>query len=203
MGGRQRGFTLVELAIVLVIIGLILGMAFKGRDLIDGAKVKNLQAQYNKVVAGINVFYERYGFYPGDGCTSGSPAKVSDCNGTKDGMISGDNERQAFWVLLIDRTGILQASDRKSVLGQDWIVWNSGTPNWLWMDFAGEANADIRYVCQLDKLMDDGDSTTGIVRDGDPGNTGPTYATAKQTYKSSDDCWALSGQANVLMRVMP
>lgn len=45
---KQSGFTLVELAIVLVIIGLILGMAFKGKDLIDGAKVKNLAAQYNK-----------------------------------------------------------------------------------------------------------------------------------------------------------
>ena len=64
---RNQGFTLVELAIVLVVIGLILGMAFKGKDLIDGAKVKNLAAQYNKVVAGANTFYEKYGFYPGDG----------------------------------------------------------------------------------------------------------------------------------------
>ena len=41
----QSGFTLVELAISLVIIGLVLGMTFKGRELIDGAKVKSVQAQ--------------------------------------------------------------------------------------------------------------------------------------------------------------
>lgn len=35
MQRSQTGFTLVELAIVLVVIGLILGMAFKGKDLID------------------------------------------------------------------------------------------------------------------------------------------------------------------------
>ncbi|MDQ5888705.1 MAG: hypothetical protein QG667_1999, partial [Pseudomonadota bacterium] len=74
MKPRQTGFTLVELAIVLVVIGLILGMAFKGKDLIDSAKVKNLAAQYNKIVAASNTFYEKYGSYPGDGCSAnGNP----------------------------------------------------------------------------------------------------------------------------------
>jgi prepilin-type N-terminal cleavage/methylation domain-containing protein len=67
---KQTGFTLVELAIVLVIIGLILGMAFKGKDLIDGAKVKSLAAQYNKIQAAFNIYFEKYGAYPGDGCTA-------------------------------------------------------------------------------------------------------------------------------------
>ncbi|WP_182075354.1 type II secretion system protein [Deefgea sp. CFH1-16] len=46
---KKRGFTLVEMAIVLVIIGLILGAAFKGKDLIDSAKVKNMAAQVGKM----------------------------------------------------------------------------------------------------------------------------------------------------------
>jgi len=39
---RQRGFTLVEIAIVLVIIGLLLGGVLKGQGLIDSARVKNI-----------------------------------------------------------------------------------------------------------------------------------------------------------------
>ncbi|MBP9610124.1 MAG: type II secretion system protein, partial [Laribacter sp.] len=37
---NQSGFTLIELSIVLVVIGLIIGMWFKGKDLIDSAKTK-------------------------------------------------------------------------------------------------------------------------------------------------------------------
>lgn len=47
---QQSGFTLVELAIVLVVIGLILGMAFKGKDLIDSAKVKNMRRSTTRLL---------------------------------------------------------------------------------------------------------------------------------------------------------
>ena len=78
MRHAQHGFTLVELAIALVIIGLVLGMTFKGRELIDGAKVKSVQAQYGKISAAMNIFFEKYGFYPGDGCaSSGVSARAS------------------------------------------------------------------------------------------------------------------------------
>jgi len=39
---KQSGFTLIELAIVLVIIGLLLGGVLKGQELINSAKVKNM-----------------------------------------------------------------------------------------------------------------------------------------------------------------
>ena len=41
---KQSGFTLIELAIVLVIIGLLLGGVLKGQELINSAKVKNMAA---------------------------------------------------------------------------------------------------------------------------------------------------------------
>ena len=40
MNKQQSGFTLVEIAIVLVIIGLLLGGVLKGQELINSAKVK-------------------------------------------------------------------------------------------------------------------------------------------------------------------
>lgn len=202
---KQNGFTLVELAIVLVIIGLILGMAFKGKDLIDGAKVKNLAAQHNKIVAGINIFYEKYGSYPGDGCGAGQPAAgTAVCAGTKNGLIESGNEAAAFWVALIDRSNILTNAERRSVFGQDWDVWNStgaGNPSFAgtravagsWLDLPGSAQADPRFVCALDRQIDDGESGSGIVRDAD----------STTSYTATSDCWALSGQVNVVMRLLP
>ena len=46
---RQAGFTLVEIAIVLVIIGLLLGGVLKGQELVNNAKVKNLANDFRAV----------------------------------------------------------------------------------------------------------------------------------------------------------
>lgn len=62
----NRGFTLVELAIVLVIIGIILGAVLKGQELIKNAKFKRLYNQYREVAAAVYTYYDKYGKYPGD-----------------------------------------------------------------------------------------------------------------------------------------
>jgi len=64
--GKTRGFTLVELAIVLVIIGIILGAILKGNELINNAKVKRLQNDLRGLEAAIWTFYDRTGRMPGD-----------------------------------------------------------------------------------------------------------------------------------------
>jgi prepilin-type N-terminal cleavage/methylation domain-containing protein len=64
--GKVRGFTLVELAIVLVIIGIILGAILKGTELINNAKVKRLQNDLRGLEAAIWTFYDRTGRMPGD-----------------------------------------------------------------------------------------------------------------------------------------
>lgn len=62
----QRGFTLVELAIVLVIIGIILGAILKGTELINNAKVKRLQNDLKGIEAAMWTYYDRQGRMPGD-----------------------------------------------------------------------------------------------------------------------------------------
>ena len=195
MRKSNRGFTLVELAIVLIIIGLILGMVFKGRHLIDSAKVKHLAAQYNKILAAVNTFYERYGYYPGDGCNRKDPPSVSVCSNPKDGILTSQQEREAFWHLLINVTHILSASDRRSVFGQDWQIWY-GTSNGRsgdWLDLPGGNQADIRLVCALDQMVDDGESGSGDVQVHNNSNA----------YHSDSDCWSLNGQVNVVIYVLP
>jgi prepilin-type N-terminal cleavage/methylation domain-containing protein len=74
--GKVRGFTLVELAIVLVIIGIIMGAILKGQELINNAKVKRLQNDLRGLEAAIWTFYDRYGRFPGD-CNNNGTIEVS------------------------------------------------------------------------------------------------------------------------------
>src|SRR5215468_10170824 len=61
-----RGFTLIEIAIVLVIIGLLLGGVLKGQELITGARVRNLISQQDGIKAAFFGFQDRYRALPGD-----------------------------------------------------------------------------------------------------------------------------------------
>ncbi len=63
---RQRGFTLVEIAIVLVIVGLLLGGVLKGQELITSARVRNLADQATSIQAAYHGFIDRYRQVPGD-----------------------------------------------------------------------------------------------------------------------------------------
>lgn len=206
-----KGFTLIEMAIVLVVIGLILGMVYKSRQLIDSAKVKKMAAQYNKIIAGMNTFYDRYGSFPGDGCGTSSSYNINapnpmDCDGEKNGVIEGlsnnnwpgqyDREAFAFWQLLIDKTQILTKADRESIFGQPWDLQQGLTSfadtNTDWLDLPGNDQADLRLVCALDKKIDDGLPSSGNVR-----------TVNSNQYNSDSDCWSLNGQIDVKLKVLP
>ena len=62
----QSGFTLVEIAIVLVIIGLLLGGILKGQEMITQAKIKNIVNDLNGMSAAIYSYHDRYRALPGD-----------------------------------------------------------------------------------------------------------------------------------------
>ena len=63
---NQSGFTLIEIAIVLVIIGLLLGGVLKGQELINTARVRALNNTVDGVTAAWFSFQDRYRAYPGD-----------------------------------------------------------------------------------------------------------------------------------------
>lgn len=64
--GRQAGFTLIEMSIVLVIIGLIIGGILKGQEIIESSRSKNVLAEIERIRAAANTFYDRYAALPGD-----------------------------------------------------------------------------------------------------------------------------------------
>jgi prepilin-type N-terminal cleavage/methylation domain-containing protein len=86
----EAGFTLVEIAIVLVIIGLLLGGILKGQEMITQAKIKNVINDFNGITAAVTSYQDRYRALPGDDqnattrWTTQAPA-----NGNGDGVIAG------------------------------------------------------------------------------------------------------------------
>jgi len=62
----EAGFTLVEIAIVLVIIGLLLGGILKGQEMITQAKIKNIVNDFNGITVAVTSYQDRYRALPGD-----------------------------------------------------------------------------------------------------------------------------------------
>ena len=83
----QKGFTLVEIAIVLVIIGLLLGGILKGQEMITQAKIKNVVNDFNGITAAVNSYQDRYRALPGDDLNAGT-RWTGTASGTGDGQYS-------------------------------------------------------------------------------------------------------------------
>ena len=63
---KQSGFTLIEISIVLVIIGLLVGLIMQGQQLIDSAKVASAITTSNDLSLATKTFREKYKYWPGD-----------------------------------------------------------------------------------------------------------------------------------------
>ena len=91
MKGAQRGFTLVEIAIVLVIIGLLLGGSLKGQEMITQAKTKNVIADFSGISTAYHSYQDRYRATPGDdtGAATRWAAAPAAISGNGNGSIAG------------------------------------------------------------------------------------------------------------------
>ena len=89
MRKQQAGFTLIEIAIVLVIIGLLLGGVLKGQELITSARVRNLISTQDGVKAAYFGFLDRFRSLPGDysSATTNIPGCGACQNGDNNGQI--------------------------------------------------------------------------------------------------------------------
>jgi prepilin-type N-terminal cleavage/methylation domain-containing protein len=85
---KTRGFTLVEIAIVLVIIGLLLGGILKGQEMITQAKIKNVIADFSGISAAYHGYQDRYRAIPGDDPNANSRWSGA-TQGTGNGQVAG------------------------------------------------------------------------------------------------------------------
>jgi prepilin-type N-terminal cleavage/methylation domain-containing protein len=191
---RQKGFTLVEIAIVLVIIGLLLGGILKGQEMITQAKIKNVIADMSGVSAAMYGYQDRYRALPGDDKAANPRWSGADA-GDGDGIIEGaylsttaTDESVNFWHHLrlagfVSGTGTEQPFN--AVSGKMGVQTGDGTANTPGVVLAVaadpgppavaavpgigslimcSANLPDKIAISVDAQMDDGAGTSGSVR---------------------------------------
>ncbi len=178
MNTKQRGFTLVEIAIVLVIIGLLLGGVLKGQAMIKNARYKRLVADLDSFRTEVFMFQDRYGALPGDMIDADKRLNPAAVNGNGNGKIEGgfctsaSNESCRVWSHL-RYAGLLggdpTVTDSKARIFDNpygGIYDAIATGNWangrtelkiLMRNIPGEV------AQRLDDDIDDGNATTGEV----------------------------------------
>lgn len=188
---RQTGFTLVEIAIVLVIIGLLLGGILKGQELINSARVRNLADQNSGIQAAYYGFIDRYRQVPGDyeaaaattaiGQTINLPAAAS--SGTGNGRIDNTYEEAvAVWEQL-SKAGFIQGNYNPAAAPANDAAYTALAPKNAFNgaltltrndDYTGTSSVrlnlhlgqyiPVNIARELDVKVDDSKTTSGVLR---------------------------------------
>ena len=132
---HQNGFTLVELAVVLLIIGLLLVAILKAQELITNSQMTSTISEMELISGAVDTFVQNYGVYPGDmanaafripGCDA-DPCNNGNGNGQIDvdmGVENTTSDEGAYFFNQLRLTGYLSNFD-----GQDAAQWGSAFPN--------------------------------------------------------------------------
>jgi prepilin-type N-terminal cleavage/methylation domain-containing protein len=187
---KTQGFTLVEIAIVLVIIGLLLGGILKGQEMITQAKIKNVIADFSGISAAYHGYQDRYRKVPGDDPCAGGTVTVGNCgtvtgrwtgasSGDGNGVVAGKynstdatDESRLWWDHLrragfVSGVGDLQPFN--ALTGQIGVqTGNSTNTGSALGGFSGliicSANLPDKIAIAADTQMDDGVPNSGNVR---------------------------------------
>jgi len=186
----EAGFTLVELSIVLVIIGLLVSGVLVGQNLIQGATIRSQIKQIEDLNTTVNAFRDKYRFLPGDITTTRSNRwGLANSNGDGDGLLTAaagdltayDGEIQFFWVHLgqaeMVNTNfivgtVIGDSFPEARIGRGGIVVGSDS-GFNWWLLAANTGANMAAIVgntltseealTIDEKMDDGLPSTGTV----------------------------------------
>ena len=187
MNNRQSGFTLVEIAIVLVIIGLLLGGVLKGQELVNSAKVKNLANDFRNVQVMVFGYQDKFKKLPGDDdAAPGRFTPVLDAahKGNGNGVINGkwnDTDISSESVLVWEHlrranlaSGATDFSDEAAAAASVPSNAEGGRFGLSGTKPIGNMNGGSFYTCsdgidgkfaaQLDLTLDDGKPDSGSVQ---------------------------------------
>lgn len=166
---KQTGFTLIEISIVLVIIGLLLGGVLKGQELIENAKIKRMNNDFSGIASATYSYLDRYSAIPGDdknAATRWTGATSGNGNGALDGAWDATTGETAhFWDhlrrsnLIVGGTGLdlpVHAFGGKIGVADGYL---GITGPVICMDNINGKRAEI-----IDRQLDDGNPKTGTLR---------------------------------------
>jgi len=187
MKKQQTGFTLIELAIVLVIIGLLLGGVLKGQDLINSAKAKNIIADFKNIQVLVYQYQDRYRALPGD--DAGVVAHVNGATLATTGGTVGNGRIEGQWdsltvsdesVLFWQHVRLAGLASGSAVVGNADYFLRNAEGGRVGVQSAGNGFNEInnmpgtyavcsqnisgRIAKQIDISLDDGETSTGSVR---------------------------------------
>ncbi|MEO8716994.1 MAG: prepilin-type N-terminal cleavage/methylation domain-containing protein [Burkholderiales bacterium] len=192
MTERQRGFTLTEMAIVLIIMGLLLGGILKGQEMIVQAKIKNLVADFTGISAAYHGYADRYRAVPGDDPAAATrwTTPTAATSGDGDGQVAGTyNNGNATCVAGVEScdwwdhlrrggfvagsgqiqprnvaTGLIgvQTGDGASPVGP--ALGGAGGAGGFFSLIQCSSELPDKFATALDIQMDDGVRTTGAMR---------------------------------------
>lgn len=186
----QSAFTLIEIAIALVAIGLLLVGILKGKEMIDGAKVKGLATDFRNIPVYIHGYQDKFRALPGDDARAAShvtgatvttlpPAELdnSSIDGKWDDYTASDSETFLFWQHVrlagiapgATNTADAAAHPPRNSLGGLIGITNSRAVAGGGLPIAGltgthiicSANIPGKFIRQLDRMLDDGVTNSG------------------------------------------
>ncbi len=94
---KQHGFTLIEIAIVLLIISLLLGGIVKGQEMINSARVRSIANDISGIETAWISFQDRYRALPGDFDKAGTHIKENIGDGDGNAAVDSDAEEAYVW----------------------------------------------------------------------------------------------------------
>lgn len=158
---QQSGFTLVEIAIVLVIIGLLLTGVMKGQEIITNAKAKNIENSFKQVSAAIYTYQDRYFALPGD------DKKATRFGEIKTGNGNGKIDNDLIWLHLRNAGLIAGKKDDytqpSNALGGIIGISNENGVN-IKGTFIGFSNIPGKVATIIEAHMDDGITKSGSIQ---------------------------------------
>lgn len=165
----NSGFTLVEIAIVMVIIGLLIGGVLKGQEMIKNAKIKRVVKTSDEVRAAIFTYQDRFGYYPGDDPLATTHTGAAVTNGNGNGQVAAAEDEHVFENLAT--IGLISGSATAYAGGTFPSHPFGGTYYLRYQTRNGKASNWITYTLMpvdaaiaMDTSLDDGVYTTGSIR---------------------------------------
>jgi prepilin-type N-terminal cleavage/methylation domain-containing protein len=115
------GFSLIELALVLIVIGILAGAIFKGQDILESAKIRSVLSDIDRIRTAATLYHDTYGQWPGSDDVARARFGEDVPNGHGTGIISED-EAPLFWIHLAMADHLPEGKALTSKLGGEFSV---------------------------------------------------------------------------------